>query len=224
MKWTNVIFSWTCVDSSCNIIRSYNKCVHKCWTLLFIRNIFTIWKRLQFNIALWIRILILAYLQVQQAILIWKALYIMASPVLIAKLRPLIIICQIYGLIPFSMEMNSVTGRFQRFTLSLKHFPSWWYAFVLVVQVTCYVISMVLRGEKCESRRFGSFTHRLESNISHTTHKSCIGLRFSFLESTHKRSSAGVWSLTWSKRWKNTFRESFETRRTLFSLEPFWVF
>lgn len=71
----------------------------------------------------------------------------MSSSVLIAKLRPFILICQIYGLIPFSIEMDPLTGGFQRFTLSLKHFASWWYVFMVFVQFTCYVISVVLRGK-----------------------------------------------------------------------------
>lgn len=65
------------------------------------------------------------------------------SSILITKLRPFIIICQIYGLIPFSMEMDPIAGGFQRFTCSLKNFVTWWYAFVLVVQIICYLISMV---------------------------------------------------------------------------------
>ena len=71
----------------------------------------------------------------------------MSSSVLIAKLRPFILICQIYGLIPFSIEMDPLTGGFQRFALSLKHFASWWYVFMVFVQFTCYVISVVLRGK-----------------------------------------------------------------------------
>ena len=71
----------------------------------------------------------------------------MPSSILIAKLRPFIIICQVYGLIPFSMEMDPDTGGFQKFTVSPKKIASWWYAFVFILQVTCYLISMILRAK-----------------------------------------------------------------------------
>lgn len=66
---------------------------------------------------------------------------------LITKLRPLIVICQIYGLIPFSMEMDPITGEFQRFTFSLKKAVAWWYVVVFIFQVTCYLITVVSRGK-----------------------------------------------------------------------------
>lgn len=60
----------------------------------------------------------------------------MSPSLLITKLRPFVLICQINGLVPFSMEMDPVTGRFLKFTFSYKKFVFWWYAFVAIFQVS----------------------------------------------------------------------------------------
>lgn len=62
---------------------------------------------------------------------------------LITKLRPFVVICQINGLLPFSMEMDPLTGRFIRFSLSYKNFVSWWYALVTISQVMVVGIALV---------------------------------------------------------------------------------
>lgn len=97
----------------------------------------------------------------------------MASSILITKLRPFIIICQIYGLIPFSMEMDPVTAGFQRFTCSLKNFVTWWYACVLVVQVTCYLSSMVFE------MKFA--TNAKESGVSSTVLILSVGTQLLYM-------------------------------------------
>lgn len=70
-----------------------------------------------------------------------------SSLTLISKLRPFVIICQINGLIPFSVEMDPDTGRFLKFTFSFKKFVSWWYIFLVIFQVSMTLgVSLVATG------------------------------------------------------------------------------
>lgn len=62
---------------------------------------------------------------------------------IITKLRPFVIICQINGLVPFSMEMDPLTRRFVRFSFSYKKLVSWWYAFGTIFQVMVVGIGLV---------------------------------------------------------------------------------
>lgn len=66
------------------------------------------------------------------------------SSMTIRKLRPFITICQIIGLVPFSMKMDPKTGGFIEFNYSVKNFVSWWYNFVGIVQTTGFFFVMLI--------------------------------------------------------------------------------
>lgn len=55
-------------------------------------------------------------------------------------LRPFVRLCQIIGLIPYTMELDPETKSFQRFSFSFKSFPARWYSMVLVTQIVGLVI------------------------------------------------------------------------------------
>lgn len=59
-----------------------------------------------------------------------------SSSEFISKLRPFVTICQINGLVLYSMEMDPDTGRFLKFTFSFRKFISWWYIFLAILQVS----------------------------------------------------------------------------------------
>ncbi len=55
-------------------------------------------------------------------------------------LRPFVRLCQIIGLIPYTMELDPETKSFQRFSFSFKSFPARWYSIVLVTQICGLVV------------------------------------------------------------------------------------
>lgn len=63
----------------------------------------------------------------------------MISSPMLRKLRPFVGICQIFGLVPFSMELDPKTGGFLKFAFSFKKFVSWWYIFLSNLQVANFV-------------------------------------------------------------------------------------
>lgn len=66
----------------------------------------------------------------------------MMSSMTIRKLRPFVTICQIIGLVPFSMKMDPKTGGFIEFNYSLRKFISWWYIFMGIIQMADYIFVM----------------------------------------------------------------------------------
>lgn len=77
-----------------------------------------------------------------------------SSSTLISKLRPFVKICQINGLIPFSMELYPNTGRFLKFTFSFKKFVSWWYIFLAIFQVSMTLgIGFVATGKSIDIQK-----------------------------------------------------------------------
>ena len=62
------------------------------------------------------------------------------------QLGLLVRICQLSGLIPFTMDISQ-TGQFLRFNFSWKHYTTWYYLAVLVLQVTG-MVTMSLGGRQ----------------------------------------------------------------------------
>lgn len=58
------------------------------------------------------------------------------------QLRPFVGLCQACGMIPYTIENNSITNKFSRFTFSLKHRTTWWFTCILAFQF----VSMCLTG------------------------------------------------------------------------------
>lgn len=63
------------------------------------------------------------------------------------QLQPFVSLCQACGMIPFTIERNLTTGKFERFTFSLKHFATWWFSFILVFQISVVVVVGNLSGD-----------------------------------------------------------------------------
>lgn len=54
----------------------------------------------------------------------------------LVALRPFVRLCQISGLFPFRLESDSETKHFKRFVFSFFHPLTFWYAFLLLLQIT----------------------------------------------------------------------------------------
>ncbi len=52
------------------------------------------------------------------------------------QLRPFVSLCQACGMIPYVMEYDSITKKFVRFTFSFKYFTTWWFLFVVLLQLS----------------------------------------------------------------------------------------
>ena len=51
----------------------------------------------------------------------------------LTNLRPFVWFCQFSGFIPFRMEIDPETKKFQRFSFSFRHPLTWWFAFVKIM-------------------------------------------------------------------------------------------
>jgi len=69
-------------------------------------------------------------------------------------LRPFIRLCQILGLIPYSMEIDPETKSFHRFRFSMRSLPAWWYIIALVAQAVGFVVIGVSFSEYYQSNHF----------------------------------------------------------------------
>ena len=56
------------------------------------------------------------------------------------KLRPFVSFCQACGMIPFTIEQNSITNKFTRFTFSFRRFTTWWFFLVLAMETLLMVV------------------------------------------------------------------------------------
>ncbi|KAI9565956.1 hypothetical protein GHT06_009754 [Daphnia sinensis] len=63
------------------------------------------------------------------------------------KLQPFVSLCQACGLIPYTLKRNSTTGKFERFTFSIRNVSTWWFLFVLVLQISIVVVISHLAGD-----------------------------------------------------------------------------
>jgi len=55
-------------------------------------------------------------------------------------LRPFVRLCQIFGVIPFSMEVDPETKSFRRFRFSIKSITACFYYFAMVCQVVSFLV------------------------------------------------------------------------------------
>ena len=53
----------------------------------------------------------------------------------LTNLRPFVWFCQFSGFIPFRMEIDPETKKFQRFSFSFRHPLTWWFAFVKIMSL-----------------------------------------------------------------------------------------
>jgi uncharacterized membrane protein (DUF485 family) len=67
-------------------------------------------------------------------------LWLMRTMSVFEQLNPFVSLCQACGMIPYTVERNSATNKFEKFTFSFKHFTSWWFFFGLVLQVAFIVM------------------------------------------------------------------------------------
>ena len=51
------------------------------------------------------------------------------------KLGPFVGLCQACGMIPYTIKSNLDPKTFERFTFSFKHFNTWWFFFILILQL-----------------------------------------------------------------------------------------
>ena len=63
------------------------------------------------------------------------------------QLNPFVSLCQACGMIPYTVERNSATNKFEKFTFSFKHFTTWWFFFGLVLQVAFIVMLVAYSNE-----------------------------------------------------------------------------
>ncbi len=56
-------------------------------------------------------------------------------------LRPFVRLCQIFGMIPYSVEMDPETKSFRSFRFHIKSIPAWLYLIALVAQVVAFVVA-----------------------------------------------------------------------------------
>lgn len=63
--------------------------------------------------------------------------------IVVEELRPLLRLCQFVGLTPFRIEYDSKTGRFQRFSFSLKYPVTWWYTLLFLSVIGSIYINWV---------------------------------------------------------------------------------
>ncbi len=64
------------------------------------------------------------------------------------QLRQFVGLCQACGMIPYTIENNLITNKFSRFTFSVKHRTTWWFACILAFKF----VSMCLTGYYSENR------------------------------------------------------------------------
>ena len=57
-------------------------------------------------------------------------------------LRPLVSFCNVTGLFPFQMEIDTVTNSFKRFSLSFAKVHIWWFMFTILLQVALFVYGL----------------------------------------------------------------------------------
>ncbi|XP_046447321.1 uncharacterized protein LOC124196350 [Daphnia pulex] len=50
------------------------------------------------------------------------------------QLRPFVSLCQACGMIPFTIEQNQITNKFEKFTFSFRHLTTWWFFLVMVME------------------------------------------------------------------------------------------
>ena len=58
---------------------------------------------------------------------LWEVLVPERAMDKLTNLRPFVWFCQLIGFIPFRMELDSETKKFQRFSFSLRHPLTWWF-------------------------------------------------------------------------------------------------
>ncbi|KAI9565951.1 hypothetical protein GHT06_009749 [Daphnia sinensis] len=56
------------------------------------------------------------------------------------QLRPFVRLCQVCGLIPYTMKRNSITGKFEQFTFSVRNVSTWWFLLVFISQISAVVV------------------------------------------------------------------------------------
>ena len=61
------------------------------------------------------------------------------------QLNPFVSLCQVCGLIPYTIEYNLITNKFSRFTFSIKHRTTWWFVGILALQLVsiCFTSYLV---------------------------------------------------------------------------------
>ncbi|XP_045026257.1 uncharacterized protein LOC123470253 [Daphnia magna] len=55
------------------------------------------------------------------------------------QLHPFVSLCQACGLIPYTMKRNSTSGKFERFTFSVRNVSTWWFLLVFISQILVVV-------------------------------------------------------------------------------------
>ncbi|KAK4018997.1 hypothetical protein OUZ56_001032 [Daphnia magna] len=56
------------------------------------------------------------------------------------QLQPFVSLCQACGLIPYAMKRNSTSGKFERFTFSVRNVSTWWFLLLLVLQISIVLV------------------------------------------------------------------------------------
>ena len=54
------------------------------------------------------------------------------------KLSPFISVCQVCGMLPFSMEYEPATKEFKKFAFSFRHFITWWYILIILLHLVAF--------------------------------------------------------------------------------------
>ena len=54
------------------------------------------------------------------------------------KLSPIISVCQVCGMLPFSMEYDPATKEFTKFAFSFRHFITWWYILIILLHLVAF--------------------------------------------------------------------------------------
>lgn len=67
--------------------------------------------------------------------------------IIFQHLRPFVFLCQLSGLIPFSMETNRHTKKFKQFSFSWKKPAAWWFTILSIVFLIYIILNLFYAWE-----------------------------------------------------------------------------
>ncbi len=67
------------------------------------------------------------------------------------QLRPFVSLCQACGFFPYTIENNSNTKKFERFTFSFRHPTTWWFFLISILQLVVIIGLVYLSWKQVDS-------------------------------------------------------------------------
>ena len=75
---------------------------------------------------------------------LWEVLVPERAMDKLTNLRPFVRLCQLIGFIPFRMEVDSETKKFQRFSFSFRHPLTWWFIITKLSNCVSFCIGVYI--------------------------------------------------------------------------------